>query len=48
MADTKIKIEDGDPQSVQDLTGFVPFHDLTIAFRFRIHISFLSSLFFIT
>ena len=27
MADTetKVKIEDTDPQSVQDLTGFVPF-----------------------
>lgn len=28
MADTEksVKIEEGDPQSVQDLTGFVPFH----------------------
>ena len=29
MADTEkvqVKLEDGDPQSVQDLTGFVPFH----------------------
>ena len=26
MADTdKVKFEDGDPQNVQDLTGFVPF-----------------------
>ena len=27
MADTEksVKIEEGDPQSVQDLTGFVPF-----------------------
>ena len=28
MADTEkvqVKLEDGDPQSVQDLTGFVPF-----------------------
>lgn len=29
MADTgkvQVKLEDGDPQSVQDLTGFVPFY----------------------
>ena len=28
MADTEksVKIEEGDPQSVQDLTGFVPFN----------------------
>lgn len=37
MADTEksVKIEEGDPQSVQDLTGFVPFalHQVILFFN---------------